>query len=61
MFAWEILTALRRSSASGNPPAKPASPPSPASPNFEVLLVEDNPGDVRLTELMLEATGIPCT
>jgi len=31
----------------------------PASPNFEVLLVEDNPGDVRLTELMLEDTGIP--
>lgn len=27
--------------------------------NMEVLLVEDNPGDVRLTELMLEATGIP--
>jgi len=27
--------------------------------NMEVLLVEDNPGDVRLTELMLEATGVP--
>lgn len=31
----------------------------PAPPNLEVLLVEDNPGDVRLTELMLEGTGIP--
>ncbi|HYL74921.1 MAG TPA: response regulator [Bryobacteraceae bacterium] len=30
-----------------------------APPNLEVLLVEDNPGDVRLTELMLENTGIP--
>ncbi|HEV2688847.1 MAG TPA: response regulator [Bryobacteraceae bacterium] len=30
-----------------------------AAANIEVLLVEDNPGDVRLTELMLEATGIP--
>ena len=31
--------------------------PSPL--NMEVLLVEDNPGDVRLTEIMLQATGIP--
>ncbi len=26
---------------------------------IDVLLVEDNPGDVRLTELMLEGTGVP--
>jgi chemotaxis family two-component system response regulator Rcp1 len=31
----------------------------PAPANLEVLLVEDNPGDVRLAELMLEGTGIP--
>ncbi len=30
-----------------------------APPNLEVLLVEDNPGDVRLAELILEGTGVP--
>jgi len=33
--------------------------PEGSSGNLEVLLVEDNPGDVRLAELMLAATGIP--
>jgi two-component system, chemotaxis family, response regulator Rcp1 len=36
-----------------------ASRPAAAPADLEVLLVEDNPGDVRLAELMLASTGIP--